>query len=169
MRTIQELTPEDAARFESYVDRSGPVIRQELGRCWLWIGCHSSDGYGNFRLLRRPVGAHRVAWRLWCGDPADQHVLHRCDNPACVNPGHLFLGDHADNMRDCSSKGRMLRSGERNGRAALSWERVAEMRRLYASGARQVDLARQFGMSQQQVSNVVRGAQWVSVDTHPRT
>jgi len=87
-------------RFWAKVDRTDD--------CWLWTACRTTHGYGQFRPERsRGAQAHRVAWELTNGPiPAGMLVLHRCDNPPCVNPAHLFLGTQSDNMRDMYAKGR---------------------------------------------------------------
>lgn len=72
-------------------------------RCVEWSGSKNYKGYGYFAGTR----AHRAAWKIYVGDiPADKHVLHKCDNPGCVNPEHLWLGTHAENMTDRFKKGR---------------------------------------------------------------
>ena len=80
-------------------------------KCWLWTGARFrayNGDYGAFSLAGRPQRAHRVAYLLFKGEiPKRLHVLHECDNPSCVNPKHLFLGTHQDNMTDCINKGRM--------------------------------------------------------------
>jgi len=78
--------------------------------CWFWIGSkHSSKGYGSFR-LKKPIKAHRASWILYKGEiPENLHVLHKCDNPLCVNPDHLFLGTNADNVKDKVAKKRQYK------------------------------------------------------------
>jgi hypothetical protein len=80
-------------------------------QCWEWQGSRNPDGYGNVRAYRerRTLKCHRVAYELSYGEaPSELHVLHHCDNPACVRPDHLFLGTHTDNMRDKERKGRSV-------------------------------------------------------------
>lgn len=75
--------------------------------CWLWTACGTTDGYGQIKVGKDMVRAHRVAWTLYRGAiPDGMHILHRCDTPPCVNPDHLYLGTHQQNMKDRSSRGR---------------------------------------------------------------
>jgi len=87
-------------RLWSRVDRSGD--------CWVWTGQRLPAGYGQLRCGgRRRIYTHRLAWTLAYGEiPAGLFVLHRCDNPPCCNPAHLWLGDAGDNIRDCFAKNR---------------------------------------------------------------
>lgn len=99
-------------RFWANVDKSGPIIRPELGQCWVWTAGTIASGYGcvfvGRHRRRKQETAHRVAWELGHGvAPAELWVLHKCDNPPCVRPDHLFLGTPSDNSKDCASKGRL--------------------------------------------------------------
>lgn len=77
--------------------------------CWEWLGAKNSAGYGNTYLRGKYVNAHKAMWIALHGSPATgEFVLHRCDNPCCVNPSHLFLGSQNDNMQDKSQKGRAI-------------------------------------------------------------
>lgn len=75
--------------------------------CWTWIGSTDKDGYGHFDSNSKTIAGHRASWIVHNGEiPNRLHVLHRCDNPPCCNPAHLFLGTHSDNMADGARKGR---------------------------------------------------------------
>ena len=127
----------------------------------------AKNGYGSFSKDGYPRGAHRLAWELAYGEsiPDGIEVCHTCDNPICVRPEHLFLGTHADNAADMVAKGRGVSprlSGESNPAAKLTEEQVQRIRTLYVFGqVTQRDVAEQFGISQQQVSNIVNGKKWV--------
>ena len=99
------------ARFWDRVDKSGD--------CWPWIGSRQVNGYGHVRSQNRSLYAHRVAWTLANGPiPPGLWVLHRCDNPPCVNPSHLFLGTARDNTLDSIAKGRWAIGHHHLGRSA---------------------------------------------------
>lgn len=81
-------------------------IQSDSG-CWNWQRCKNKAGYGIYVYKQKNYLAHRFSWSLKNGDiNKGLHVLHKCDNPACVNPDHLFLGTQSDNNKDCKSKGR---------------------------------------------------------------
>lgn len=80
---------------------------KSLGECWVWVGHSDKNGYGRLRWNWREIGAHVASWECANGPvPSGFCVLHRCDNPACVNPKHLWLGTIGDNNRDRHLKGR---------------------------------------------------------------
>lgn len=98
-------TGEDVIR--NFWDR---VDKRSSNECWLWIGSIKPNGYGNFMVCRdKPINAHRMCWRICYGPiPDNMNVLHKCDNPRCVNPHHLFLGTQVDNLNDAKNKGRRI-------------------------------------------------------------
>lgn len=103
--------------------------------CWEWRGgCDKKTGYGKIRINSKSNFIHRVMYELYNGEIAEgMFICHKCDNPPCCNPDHLFQGTHADNMRDKTKKGRQSK-GERNGAARLTWEDVCKARELYETG-----------------------------------
>jgi hypothetical protein len=111
---IQRKVRPLAEHFWLKVDRNGPIHPVLLTQCWNWTARRGRGGYGRITLSRPTRGqtvAHRVAWELTNGPIADGlRVLHHCDNPACCNPSHLFLGTILDNNRDRDKKGRNGRS-----------------------------------------------------------
>jgi hypothetical protein len=149
-----------ADRFWSKVDKRGP------DECWPWSGAGGS-GYG--RIQEAGKGSHllsatRVAWEMQHGPvPPGLNVLHKCDNPPCVNPRHLFLGTQADNTNDAIGKGRHVPPrGERNGQSKLTTDQVAEIRRLRAAGLSGKTIAARFGVSQATVSMIHRARRWTT-------
>jgi hypothetical protein len=132
--------------------------------CWLWTGHTRGEmRYGAFWLDGRTTTAHRAAFTLFVSDiPAGQQVLHRCDEPKCVRPDHLFLGTQADNMADKAAKGRCHdQRGERSHTAKLSRAQVADIKAKYlAGGVSQRALAASYKVSQRTVSDLLRGVCW---------
>lgn len=116
-------------------------------------------------LRNKSHAARRVAYMLSFGDiPRGQCVLHRCDNPACINPVHLFLGTLADNNADRKRKGRnSCRVGEKNTCVKLSPEAIQVIREAYRTGRSQRSIGEDFGICQQQVSAIVNRKQWSHV------
>lgn len=136
------------------------IKRPEASECWVWTGCLSSKGYGRIKVCGKTEMAHRVSYKLYCGEVSDEtNVLHHCDSPPCVNPDHLFLGTQADNIADMISKGRAKLShpGEKAKRSKLTWEQVNEIR---ASSLPLRKLAREFGMSWSAIGMIKRGENW---------
>lgn len=146
------MTPSEL--FWSHVDRSG--------ECWLWAAALFPSGYGCTTWIGRSERAHRVAWALEFnnGELPNSWVLHKCDNPGCVRPSHLFLGSHADNEADKTAKGRRP-TGELHGCHKLTSEDVRWLRwaRAYA-GVSFPKLARPFGVTHQAVQAAVKRRTW---------
>lgn len=150
--------PSAHERFWARVDRS-----DDEG-CWLWTGPIRGNGYGGFYVDGLAFYAHRWAYVCHYGeDPGAFLVCHRCDNPSCVNPSHLFLGDHIDNARDMESKGRggdRRNFGRRNGRAKITLADAATIRRRWSGGEAIAALARDFAVSTSTISDVVHRRRW---------
>lgn len=142
-------------RFWSRVQKRGP------DDCWEWTGS-KRDGYGQIRNRQKNDHTHRVSWELHHGPiPAGQFVCHRCDNPPCVNPAHLFLGTNRENLADMRRKGRESRQGGRRGSAhhaaKLNEAVVAEIR---ASGLGAYAVAKRYGLHYKTARRIVDGVSW---------
>jgi hypothetical protein len=125
--------------------------------CWEWIGGKMSEGYGEIIVAGKQRYAHRVSYELHFREiPAGLFVCHRCDNPGCVRPDHLFLGTHADNLRDAASKGRMER-GEQHYNAKLTED---DVRAIRADTRLQREIAEDLGISRQNVSLIQNHKTW---------
>lgn len=128
------------------------VNKGRPNECWEWASWTSERGYGRFYHQGRYFYAHRLSWYLEHGhDPLDRFVCHKCDNPICVNPRHLFVGTQDDNMADMSKKGRANRTprvlGAKHPQAKLTPTIVREIDRLRAAGMLWEDIANRFGVS----------------------
>ena len=138
----------------------------EPSECWRWNGSLGSNGYGQINISGRPLKAPRVAWFLtfgfWPG--GGLCVCHRCDNRACVNPSHLFLGTVKDNTEDMLRKGRgsappVLR-GEKGTAAKLTELQVARIRERLREGSTTKELGRAYGVSQAAIWWIKVGRNW---------
>jgi hypothetical protein len=144
------------ARFKSYVAQT-PT---ETG-CLLWTG-YTHEGRGFFSVNGKPKMAHRVSYTLAKGEiPEGQCVRHTCDVPLCVNPEHLLLGTHQDNMTDMKDrnrrKGTSAVQGEAHGCAKLT---EAQVRQILASSKARNDIAREFGVSPSTIKGIRTGRLW---------
>lgn len=148
-----KYTTSDVLRFQKYVKVS------ESG-CHEWIGSLDAYGYGQLNINRRPAKAHRIAWELANGPvPEGMSILHRCDNPQCVNPEHLFPGTQSDNMKDAARKGRM-HPGEKHGMSKLTESDVLAMRMAHSSGEGRRDIASRFNVPYSTVNEIIRRDAW---------
>jgi len=129
--------------------------------CMEWTGSRNSYGYGRFRWKRGAFMAHRVAYELATGAPIPigKVVCHRCDNPPCCNPDHLFLGTPKDNSQDMARKGRSTR-GARNPQAKLTDEIVVRIRADLASGETGRNVAKKHNVTPALISKIKRGHIW---------
>lgn len=149
-------------------------VKEESARgCWIWTASKSPLGYGYIQTgtNRAPncCFAHRVSWELHHGEiPVGLFVLHKCDNPACVNPDHLFLGDQTANMRDMSAKGRsgqilhpeIVVRGEDHPCSKLTDDSVRSIRAMIKSGVPVRQVARIIGVNRRTITFVRDGKTW---------
>lgn len=134
--------------------------------CWLWIGAKIGSKYGVIKVNQKNILAHRFSWELHRGEIPEGEgfhgicVLHSCDNRNCVNPKHLFLGTQKDNMIDKVKKKRQAK-GNKIRNSKLSKKDVQLIRKLYFDDRTyQRILGEKFGVSQMQISNIVRNKHW---------
>ena len=179
--TWHHLTPKRIEQFWASVDKSGGA-----DACWNW---KQATTYGEYYLGTHKERTHRLAYNLSSGEdiPPGMEVCHTCDNPACCNPAHLFIGTHRDNMIDLAQKGRTgrtngrkpglasepkttkrksgIRNGSRNGQSKLTEDDVRAIRAVYATGEiSQRRLAKQYGVHPSLIGFIVRREYWQHVE-----
>ena len=155
MNTPLEMTESEQRRFWSKV--------QKTDNCWLWNSNKVRGGYGQFSFRRGKSYAHRISWETVHGlVPVGFELCHKCDVPSCVNPAHLFLGTHTQNMRDCVSKGRNVNQrGQKHGMAKLTDADVIEIRRRFETErVSKRTLSVEFGISDVMVGLIIRKVCW---------
>lgn len=155
------LDEEQISRFWEKVNKDGPVVRPELGQCWVWTAA-TRKGYGAFTVNQKIVGAHRVSYMIAYGSiPEGQLIRHRCDNRPCVRPDHLQTGNSLDNVRDMIERGR-------HG-FYLSDEKVTEARKLAAEGVSIHDIHRQVAPEQHRntLIDAIQGKRYSHVPEPP--
>lgn len=129
-----------------------------IDECWIWVGGFTPSGYARIWWDGKSRRANRVAWFLHYGVWPTLYVLHKCDNPKCVNINHLFLGTALDNMKDRDSKLRQLH-GERNPHAKLNEDTVKYIRSTY-KGEEYLELSEIYGVTRESISNIIRRKTW---------
>lgn len=160
---VVELTAEHKRLAEDRLTATGWSVSPN--GCWEWKGSVAGRGYGVLVIFGKSRYAHRLSHEVWNGPLGqDQVVRHSCDNPICINPSHLTRGSVLDNVHDAIRRGRnspppTLR-GNDHPRATLSNDDVQAIRLRLSLGDRQVDIARDFGVTQAQISRIKRGDSW---------
>lgn len=143
----------------------------KTNKCWIWTASKSDFGYGIFRYKNKNEYAHRVSWKINFGEiPASMFVCHKCDNPKCVNPKHLFLGTPKDNVTDMYFKRRDRGyfkthppKGEFNVNVKINSEIAKEIKKLISAGFSGSVIARKFCISKYIVSRIKTGKAWAHV------
>jgi len=133
--------------------------------CWIWMGSLDASGrkstrrYGTMFYNGKREQAHRVSWEIYNGQiPKHMLVLHRCDTPSCVNPNHLFIGTHLDNMKDCINKNRRVNHiGTLNGHAKLSADDIMKIK---MDNRTPKEIAHTYNMSRNHIYKILNGNVW---------
>jgi HNH endonuclease len=156
------LTKEAIDRFWLKVNKTSD--------CWEWTGSIFENGYGRLRDNEKRgcfVRAHRIAWIICNGAiPDNLKILHKCDNPICVRPSHLFLGTQKENLLDMTRKGRRRSNsniGEKNPRAILTEKEVLEIRKDLKNNIKYKKLAKQYNVSISTINNIKRQKSWTHI------
>ncbi len=147
--------------FWRHVDKSSP------DKCWTWSGPKNARGYGTLYINRKNQSAHRCSWELHNGPIPPRNsidrlcVCHKCDNPSCVNPNHLFLGTHADNMYDAKIKNRHATGGSARKVSKLTPEQVKEIKSQLATKTKSLrELARSYEITHNTIWLIKIGKMW---------
>lgn len=145
--------------------------------CWAWSGAKNENGYGRVRLSRKlEVKAHRLSYAIHYGvDPGPLDVCNKCDNPECTNPKHLWVGSHAENIKDATGKGRWIGKGKgvphdhtNHPSNKLTPSQVSEILERYAVGdVTQKALAKEYGVSRVAITNIMTGRRHGKVLVRP--
>lgn len=180
-KIIPDFSEEDKQRFLSKIEKTED--------CWIWKNCVDEFGYGAIWYRGSGYRAHRIMWALTYGQPGNLLVLHKCDNPKCVNPDHLFLGNHQDNGIDMIKKGRgnfqkrpdtrprgdrhksrtmpeRTLKGEQHGCAKLTNEDVIFIRKAGRKADRNA-LAAQFHVNRFTIDKILYGTLWKHLPINP--
>jgi len=134
----------------------GNIVIDEATGCHNWNKCLSRDGYGQIQINGKPKLVHRVSYEIYKGKiPVGMCVCHRCDNPKCCNPEHLFLGTNQQNTADMIAKGRRGKCG-----AILTLEKAREIREKYIETTTCKELATEYGVSYHVIYAIITNRNW---------
>ena len=146
---MDKYSPITIARFWSKVD-----VKKSNSECWPWTGATRFHGYGGIKVKGDVLRAHRVAWELFNqAEIGDLHALHKCDNPKCCNPRHIYLGTRSDNMKD-------IRDRERNPNQKMTMAMANEIREALKRGDKPRWLAEEYGLATGTISKIKTGRIW---------
>lgn len=160
--------------FEGVRERLLSRVEVDRHGCWNWTGSKNTAGYGNISIgsrtdgSRRTAKAHRISFHSFNGiDPSGFDVCHKCDNPSCINPNHLFLGTEKDNVADMDAKGRRgYVLPEHNHATKLTRGQVIEAIQLRREGASYYSIAKKYGVYRETMRQAIIGKTWRCLDEY---
>jgi hypothetical protein len=151
--------PSVEERFWKYVNKTD--------YCWIWSGGKYSNGYGSLAINTYPVLAHRFSYELHFGKiNPNLLVCHKCDNPSCVNPEHLFLGTQKDNLQDMIFKNRLNRKGEKSNNHILSKDDVISIRKRYNEGGSVTEIFNDYKnliANRESIRSICKNLSWTNI------
>jgi len=162
---------------------TGVIDKKDFGRflskvkvsengCWNWIAGVTEDGYGHFWLNGKTVRSHRLAYRMWVGNILDNKIIcHHCDNPACVNPKHMFMGTTQDNVTDRETKHRgnhtpPILIGSKHPKSKFIESDIVKIRELRKSGLECSKIALIYGVVRQTIHRICTNNGWKHVENN---
>ena len=153
-------------RFWSKVNKDGPTMPHMDTPCWVWVAATNTKGYGSYwATAESSCLAHRFSFQATNGfDITGQLILHKCDNPACVNHEHLYVGDHLDNSSDMVARGRLnSRAGSFNANTTLTEQLVLEIRAAARNGVPRRQLRLKYNLPKTTIARIVTYQNWTHV------
>lgn len=156
---------QQVAFFWRSVNKNGHLSSYDGCPCWEWTASvNAGKGYGKIRVGKHQMKAHRFSWMIHHGDPGLDLVLHHCDNPRCVNPAHLFLGNYKDNMIDKVRKNRCnVPFGEQHHWHKLTASEVLEIHSRTIGIFSATALAREYCVDRKTITRIAKGLTWRKV------
>lgn len=144
-------------------ERFWSKVKKSRG-CWIWTGAKCRQGYGQLYAKKRLFIAHRYSYVIHKGLIGNLNVLHTCDNPSCVNPRHLFLGTHKDNMQDKYRKNRQnMPACEQHWNSKLSASDIKYIRKQKRYRGLGVKLAKRFNVTKENINYILRNETWKNI------
>lgn len=159
---MTDFTSEFIEQYKDHIkEHSHYKVNNKTG-CWEWFRA-KTKGYGHFAIKGNFYLAHRFMWIINNGNiPDGLFVCHKCDNPCCINPDHLFLGTNIENLQDAINKGIKLGNskGEKNGRSKLTQNQILNIKHLLHCKVPTKRIAEKFGISQRHVQYISNNKTW---------
>lgn len=158
--------PRGKYKRKSIEERFFEKVIINKGECWGWKGGLAHFGYGLMKVRGKNDRAHRISWRIHKGEiPKGKLVLHKCDNPICSNPEHLYLGTQSDNVKDIYNRNRRSQRGEKNNQSKLKENQVREIRKKYTGKRGELkSLGEEYRVNYNTIRLIIRNERWKHIE-----